>query len=207
MYLCNLHICVVQVAGQRNFLYNCFCFFCFYFTKFREGLHCIKLKKNKQIKKTEHLINTKKDLHTTTWCLFMFYTLFWIDSLLAIWPLKCFHPTKDPQVVWPVISDHPPPPPTQRKFKGDHAFFVVATTLWKKQPHHIRCVSSITSFKAQLKVYVFSSSLRSLSNCHYYLASLSGCSTCPKVNCWFYGALWLYSCFFIECFFVLIFVN
>lgn len=63
-------------------------------------------------------------------------------------------------------------PPTQWKFKGDHAFFVVATSLWKKQPHHIRCAILIISFKAQLKVHVFSSSLRSLSNCHYYLCRL-----------------------------------
>lgn len=48
-----------------------------------------------------------------------------------------------------------PNPPTQQKFKGDHAFFVVATSLWKKQPHHIRCTVSITSFKVQLRVHVF----------------------------------------------------
>ena len=46
-------------------------------------------------------------------------------------------------------------PGSRLKFYGDHAFSVSAPKLWNNHPEHINCSLDLTSFKSNLKTYLF----------------------------------------------------
>ena len=46
-------------------------------------------------------------------------------------------------------------PRSRLKFYGDHAFSVSAPKLWNNLPEHIKCSLDLTSFKSNLKTYLF----------------------------------------------------